>query len=623
MPKDYEESYATTSQDFVTDIISLFQQTQTEVSERNAAIQERDNLIYGEGISNQLDIPFGHDITEVNWLRRTVEIHKNMFMSRGFMVSSSYDSKDISNLEDEEDLGRAEAENDRAKAFAQARKQTVEAIIRDNGGNALWSMLAESGGAAGDSAVKCYYDEKNKKYVISPIETIENLYVIWDRDDFRKVRAVAYIYQIPRNKAVKLYGIADNAPTSNLGDPLNFNYTDVAPKSSGQRQMVTVIEATGVFDGWGAEKGQCKEVRPGNENELNCTIVANKLVKVIDDDKKIPKYYIFPNKRQRRRPWGLSDVTDAAIQLNLTYIETLSDWRTVAAKVNFPKFKALGFGRDQQLPKPETRQIQYLPLAEEQDIQPLQQGDANQIDFRAQMDELKEQFVRETGISRVLFDDPSVTFNSNQALLTSLKPTSDIAENKKQLWEPILIDLFTDALETLAAYHPDVYNDLVGKEEDWGLKIIWPSILQKEDPTYQTMILNRFNAGLMSVGSYMEAQGDSGEEIERMKDELRDPVTAAILGKQLPMAAQAVVNAGTAELQAWYQASLPQPADNGQPGVGNTPGVNPNGGAAITTPVAGPVEGGAGLNPVSQPGSGATATSPAGLVAQTAQTGGA
>lgn len=614
-------SYDKTKQDFVTDLISLFQETQTEVSERNADIQERDQLIYGDLLTRALDIPVGHDSTAVNWLRRAVEIHKNMFMSRGFMVNSTYDSKDISTAEGDEDISRLEVENDRSKAFAEARKQTIQAILNDNGGTALWAMLAESAGAAGDAAVKCYYEEEQKKYVISPIETIENLYVIWSRDDFRQIQAVAYIYQIPKSRAIKLYDLPDNVPTSNLGDPLNMQWTNQAPQVSNQKAMVTIIEATGIFDGWGTKNGLCRPVNVGKENEFNCVVAGNKLVKVIDKPEKIPKYYIFPNKRQRRRPWGLSDITDAAIELNLTYIETLSDWRTVASGVNFPKYKALGFGKDVQLPKPEKRKIQYLPITEEQDIQPLVQGDANQVDFRAQMDEIKEQFVRESGISRVLFDDPSVTFNSNQALLTSIRPTSDIAEAKKQIWEPILVQLFTDALETLASYDKETYGDLVNSEDSWQLKVVWPSVLQKEDPTYQTMLLNRFNAKLMSVQSYLEAQGDSNEELERIKDEMRDPVTAAILTNNMPLAGQAVVNAGTAELQAWYQATLPKTDQPEQ--SANQEGVNANGGVDMTTPIQGAVEGGAGLNPVSQPGTGATATSAEGAVAQAAQVGGA
>lgn len=615
-----EDNYAQLKNEFVSYVITKLQENEGDVTERNNDIERNDGFIFGELLRKNVQVPVGHDYTEVNWLRRTIEIHKSMFMGRGFMVTSSYDSLDI-DQDDPEETGRLTVENDRNKAFAEQRKQTIDAIIKDNGGHALWAMLAESAGTAGDAALKAYYDKDQKKYVLSPIEAIENVRCIWSSNDFRTRQATGYVYQITKEEAVRLYNIPEDTPTTPLGQPLDFPDQNSSVSVGQTQPMVTITEMTGIYDGWGTKDGKVKKVPLGEENEFNVVIVGKHIVRIIDKRGKIPRFYILPNKRMRRRPWGLSDITKAAIFINLTYIETLSDWRTVASKVNFPKYKAFGFGRDTQMPKPESRQIQAIPLADGQDIVPLAQEDANQIDFRAQMDELKEQFVRETGISRVLFDDPSVTLNSNQALLTSMKPTSDLAEAKKQLWEPIIIEIFTDALETLAEYEP-AYKDLVSEDENWALKVQWPSVLQKEDPTYQSMLLNRFNAGLLSVHSYMEAQGDSQEEVDRMKDELTNPVTAAILGRALPLVGQTMVNAATAELQAWYQATLPQSDTQGD-GTQNQEGVDSNGGAAMTTPIQGAVEGGAGTQPVSQPGTGATATSAGGALAQAAQQGGA
>lgn len=603
--------------EFATDVISKFQANEGDISERNNKIEEIDGYVYGDSLRRRVNVPLGHDFTEVNWVRRTVEIHRSMFMSRGFMITSTYDSQDISNASPE-DVSRLEVENDKSKKYAEARKQIIDSIIKDNGGFSLWGMLAESAGVAGDAAVKTYYDKDLDKFVISPIEAIENVRVIWSNNDLRERQATGFVYQITKQDAIRMYGISEDAPTTPLGKPLDYPDPSATVTSGLGQEMVTVIEVTGKFDGWGTDNKKLKEVSVGKENEFNAIIVGNEVVRIIDNKEKMPKYYIFPNKRMRNRPWGLSDITEAAVQINATYIETLSDWRTVAAGVNFPKYKAYGFGRDTTLPKSERRKIQMLPLSDGQDIVELRQGDANQVDFKSQMDELKEQFVRETGISRVLFDDPSVTFNSNQALLTSLKPTSDIAESKKQIWQPILIELFTDALETIAANKPEV-KEIIPEDENWSLAIQWPSVLQKEDPQYQSMLLNRFNAGLMSVQSYMEAQGDTSEEIDRIKDEVRDPVSSAILGRQLPAIAQVMVNASTAELQAWYQASLPQQESQG----GNMEGVNSNGGTAMVNPTQGQVEGGMGTQPVSQPGTGATSTSVQGALAQTAQNGGA
>lgn len=524
---------------FADAVRDAFSDTTTEIAERNEKVEERDLYIYSDKLERSLDIPVGHDFTPVNWLRRTVEIHKNMFMSRGFQIISTYDTKDPMLTEDEEEAERVKIENKKEKAFAETRKMLIDSIIRDNGGFSMWSNLAESASAVGDAAVKTYYDEKQQKFVISPIESIENLYVLWGKDDFRQIDAVAYVYQVSKQVAIEQYGAPEDVITSPLGKPMEkFSHSHLGYISYSNQPMVTILEITGKIEGWKSEKGVIKECKIGEENEFNAKIVGETVTRVIDDPKKLPKYYIFPNKRQRRRPWGISDVSNAAININLTYIETLSDWRTVSAKVNFPKYKAFGFGLDSQMPKSEPRKMQSIPLGEGQDLVPLDQGNPDKMDFRSQMEELKEQFVRETGVSRVLFDDPSVTLNSNQALLTSMKPTSDIAEAKKQLWGPIIEQMFTDALETIAAHQPELSDIATG---DFALKVMWPSVMQKEDPVYQQMLLNRFNSNTMSLQTFLEMQGESKEEIDRIRDELDDPVTASILGRILNVLAQNIV----------------------------------------------------------------------------------
>lgn len=624
-PKDTND----TQEAFVNDVRQKFQELETEIADRNEKITERDDYIYGDRLSKSLDIPVGHDSTSVNWLRRTVEIHKNMFMSRGFKLISTSDINDLETAADDEDRKRLEIENQKELTYAEARMNTIKAIIEDNGGDAFWSTLAENASAVGDAAIKMYYDEDEKKIELCEIESVENLYCLWAKDDFRDVDAYAYVYQISKQEAIGEYGADEDVQTSPLGSPLEvLSATGVSNQFSGQ-PMVSVLEVTGKIEGWKAEGGKLKRCAVGQETELNALIVGQKVTRLITDKKKLPKYYHLPNKRQRRRPWGVSDVSPAAIDINLTYVETLSDWRTASSKVNFNKYKAFGFTPDQQLPKPEPRTIEYLPLSEGQDIVELNQSQSNGIDWGRQLDECKEQFVRETGISRVLFDDPSVTLNSNQALLTSMKPTSDIAEAKKQLWSPIIVQLFTDALEMLAAVNPEVYKEIADNESGWGLKVMWPSVMQKEDPVYQSMILNRFNAGLMSIQSYMEAQGDDKEEIDRIRSEMTDPITGAILGKQIPLVAQTIINAATAEIQAWYQMMQPQTqiaaqqAEQQAQEQAMSEGINPNGGGAAQVQPDNQATGGVGMQPISQPGSGATSAGAQGALDQLVQNSGA
>lgn len=591
----------TGNSDFLLDLYAQLRELDSEVAERNEHIQDRDDYIYSDKLDRALDIPIGHDYTSVNWLRRTVEIHKIMFMGRPFQAISTYDTRDLSIAEDDSERQRLEIENKREKAMAETRRNVIDGIIRDNGGHALFLDGAECASAVGSWVVKAYYDTKDDKFVISPVEAVENCYAVWSSDNFREFVFFAYAYQMEKSKAAAMYGLdEDELQTSPLGNPFitaNAAGQQVGSANStlntagtGQtlgQPMVTILEGTGRLAGWGVKDGKLVKKSIGKEDEVNCVYVGGKLVRLITDEKKLPRYYIFPNRRERRRAWGRSDISDSAININLTYIETLSDWRTIASKINFPKFKGFNFGPDSTLPKFAARKIQLLPLADGQDMQPLNMGDGGSIDWNRQLDELKQLFVRETAISRVLFDDPSVTLNSNQALLTSMKPTSDVAENKKQLWAPILTDLFTDALNTIAE-HKQEYKDLA--EGNWSLKIQWPSVMQKEDPVFQQMLLNRWNAGTMSLETYLEMQGETKEEIDRMRDDFYDPVTAAAIGKALPQLAQFVLGLPSSTGQFAGTQSTPTQANN-QPGQGA----------------------------VSQPGSGATPVSPQGAISQANQ----
>jgi hypothetical protein len=247
-----------------------------------------------------------------------------------------------------------------------------------------------------------------------------------------------------------------------------------------------------------------------------------------------------------------------------------------------------------------------------------------------------------------------------------MKPTSDIAENKKELWTPILIQMFQDAIETLAEYEPDTYGDLADDTDPWILRVQWPSHVQKEDPIYQQMLLNRWNSGTMSLQSFLEAQNESDEEIERIKDEFSDKTTAAIHARQLstlfalnfmpaPSSAPPKVNVNLrGDLDPYQLGNLAYshgfnggPADqpNGQPapfptsaGPTGYAGLQANDNAANQgfiqgqypnqtsvqkgpdgKPIATPANNTPGAGVQSQPGSGATGASPQGAINQVTQ----
>ena len=160
--KQTKKTKDSTVTDFIADARSAFKAMETEISVRNQQIIDHDDYIYGDKLEKTLDIPIGHDATPVNWLRRTVEIHKNMFMGRGFNVVSTYDAQDSSTAADQEDRARIEIENKKSKEFAEQRQKLIRAIIDDNGGDAFWSALAENCSAVGNSAINLIMMKKRR-----------------------------------------------------------------------------------------------------------------------------------------------------------------------------------------------------------------------------------------------------------------------------------------------------------------------------------------------------------------------------------------------------------------------------------------------------------------------------
>jgi hypothetical protein len=536
--------------EFVSYVRSQLSTTMGEISMRNTRIQENDAYIYGDLLERMLDIPIGHDRTNVNWLRRAVEIHRAQFMGRGFTVASTYTTEDENSLQDDPQTGQPdptaakmlEIENDKRKQYAEKRRQIIESILEDNDKFSFWAQGAENASAVGDFIVKAWYDEDAGKYKLAPVEAVEHCYAVWKKDDFREWDLFAYVYQVSKDEAERSYDIGPDVQTSPLGLPLAVLSTANTIEYISTQPMVTIMEITGIAQGWGTDaNGNVCKKDVGSENPINAVIVGTSVYKLIDDPKKIPKYYKFPNKKQRRRPWGMSDISKQAVNINITYVEAFSDWREVAAKVRFPKFKYLGFPFGSQLPPMQPRKAEGIPLIEGQDIQPLEMPNSAQLGehgFPVQLDEIKQEFVREVGIGRVLFDAPDVQMDSGRALQqAAFKTISDITSSKQQLWEPVMVKLFNDALETLSAYDDDI-KDLVDTD-NWNYKIQWPSMLHQDDPAWHAIQLNRFNANLISVQSYLESIGvNAREEIDRIKSEMGDKTTGAIHGHLMQLLAE-------------------------------------------------------------------------------------
>ena len=539
-PKSPLSPYDQLCQEFVGEARSQLATLQGEIAARNKIIQENDAYVYGNFLERNINIAPGHDRTTVNWLRRVVEIHRTQTMGDGFTVTSSYHGVDVSTAQDDQGKQQLDLVNTKKKTYAEARNKLFQSILRDNGGTSLFADMVENAAAVGDTVLKAWYDEEKGKYCLDMVEALEHFYVVWSQDNFREFDFTGYVYQISKQEAADQYQVDETVATSPLGMPLAVLSSANTVQYLSTQPMVTIMEVNGRIQGWCSQNGVLRRCNVGDETEINVVIVGDHVYNVIDDPKYLPHYYIFPNKRIRRRPWGLPDITSSAININATYIETLSDWRTVASRVNFPKFKAFGFGLDTQLPAPTPRKVEMIGLGEGQDIVPIQNSNgqaASELDFARQLAELKEAFVRETGISAQLFDIPDVPINSGPTGLISMKSLSDQVEARRQLWEPIIIRVMNDALECLSHWDSNIKEII--SDDDWYTRVSWPPAMRMDDPTYVTMVLNQTVMGFQSLQTTFERLGfNSKEELDRINDEMDNPITAAIHGRMLGMLAE-------------------------------------------------------------------------------------
>lgn len=544
--------------------------TEGDVAVRNEYINERDSIIYEDGLFKDIDIPIGADRTLYNLCKRAVNIHTSQFMGRGFKFYSSYNK--VSEVENQtettDEAGQEEvqqdpkaheklidAQNKLAQENANVRKKVIDGIIEDNGGMAPWMARAQMGSSYGFSVVKQWGDFKNKKVKQTTLETPQNYYAIWADSNFREREADAYVDQISESKAYREYGsylgkdekFDLSAPgilfqsTTQSADPINLsNANNISEYIQSRAKMVTRIEVTGIIPCWCGYNGKVKKCKRGEETPINVTIVGGKVTQIITDQKKLPQYYLFPNIVEPRRMWPKSDLDTSCIEINKTYIDAMSTWATLYQKEVYNSYKAKGF-EGQEIPSRLKKKVTMIPMSQEQDIIPLDQPGNFGAETKQFIEELKENFVRVAKVGRVLFDDPTINPSSNQALMTTLKGVVDVVEEKQANWEPVLRQMFKDALYLASIMEPSLKN--IVSEEGWDLKIEWPSILRREDATYQQMWLNRFNANTVSLETYMEKMGeeDPTEEVDRIKDEMKDPTQAAILSRQLGVLANQVI----------------------------------------------------------------------------------
>lgn len=538
-----------------------------EIVDRNEYINERDKLIYDvDFIISELDIKAGFDATNHNYLPRATEIHSNQVMGRFFSPIVRYDKEDDSLFaEGSQEAEAIKLSNENKAAMAGNAKRFIMDILERNVWKEVFGTMADTASLGGTGLIKKFYDTEDKMPRFSQIESVQHFRTLWADDNFRQRDGDAYIDMISVDSANRLYSKGLKAgdtfskqETDNLRDDLK-DQTDLP--------MVTRIEFVGLIYGI-------------NDNEpFYAMIIGDALVKYETRKEYFPKFYLFPNKIKLRRPWGLSDISDQAISVQKSYIERMSDYVTLINKILFPMIKAKGF-EDTNLPKKEPREVQVFPMSLDQDMEALQFSPLT-YPYDRILSENKESLFRILGLGRVLIDDPTVSFESSQALVTGMKSTIDIAEKKQARWQRTIVELLEDCLDDWKFFNKDV-REAVGDE--YSIDIEWPSVLRKEDAGFNSMLFNDVSRGFMSIETYLEKKDvrDPQEEIERIKSNMEDPILGAIVSGNARMYSQMELGQHP-ELAQPPQQPTNAPLTTGQ-NQGTAPASAPGSGAPAVSP---------------------------------------
>lgn len=535
-------------QALVEDIRGALSLQETSVLKRNNHINHIYDVVYRDGLLQGLPVKKKFDNTRYNFLKRVVEIMSGQLMGRGFRITSTYDKQDLKpyslpapnpQAQQQQDAQKQqiEVQNARLQADANLREEMVRSIIKDNGGMSLWNRAAKMGSYSGITIFKHWKDSKAKRYNINLLENPNNFWRKWADSDFRSWDWSCYAYQISESQAYKQYGdylpegeVFEYAvPGGNIWNKARAEDINDLPV-----KMVWVIDITGSIDGWKArgngDKATLQRVKRGKEEDFNALIVGGRICSISTTD--LPNYTVINNLEEPLNPWGVSDITEEAIDINRTIMQVAQYWVTLGIKSLFYKLKFKGFSA-LNMPANLDMEVQGIPMDPDQDIQEVNTPQ-NFQEFSRIIEWLIEAFVRVTRIGRIMFDDPRALSDSNQSMLTSMKGLIDTIEDKQTRWAPAMVEMFETALRETAPFDKAL-AEAVNSGDNWQLRVQWAPWLRREDPAFQAMWHNNFNSGLVSPETMMAAVGieNPSEEMDRMRDTLEDPTAAAMVSKQL------------------------------------------------------------------------------------------
>jgi len=261
--KNNQTPYDQLCQEFVGETRSQLSTLTGEIALRNKIVQENDAYVYGDFLKRSLHVEAGHDFTPVNWLRRVCEIHRTQTMGDGFIVNSSYHGVDVDSAFDPDAKPQLDLINNKKKSYAEGRNKLFQAIMRDNGGEALFARMVENASAVGNSVLKAYYDEDQGKYCLDMVEAVEHFYAVWNQDNFREFDFTGYVYQISKQQAVDQFEVDPDVATSPLGMPLAVLSSANTVSYISTQPMVTVMEINGRVQGWRSSDGVLERCNVG------------------------------------------------------------------------------------------------------------------------------------------------------------------------------------------------------------------------------------------------------------------------------------------------------------------------------------------------------------------------
>ncbi len=547
-------------QDLYGDIVGNLRDLEYDTAARNSYMNKRYRAVYQDGIYSDIDIPAGEWFAEYNLVARVVNIMTTQLFGRGFNMVSTYSKEDLSVYQDGDPNKQAmQLKNKKLKADADLRMKVARGIVKDNGGMARFEDGGRVGSGMGLTVYKMFPDPKTKKINISLLEKPQNVRFGWKSDNFREWDFAAYVYQISVDSANREYGHllkdGETFQASKLGQPFaDASLVDIqtvyGQTAQGQpvptdRPMVTVVDISGNIPCWAPDGKGVKKVTRGDEKPFAVMCVGGKVGDLVTDEKKLPKYYKIDNRWVPGQSWGNSDISDSLIDINKEIVRLMRDMGVWADKNLWKILLGKGLTEEALVKlKGKKRTTKILAVAPEQTIEEVGTSGAPMQEFASLVNQKIDLFVRLAEVGRVLFDDPTVNANSNQALMTTLKGVVDVVESKQKRWNPELINMFTDALYMAADFIPELQEALTD-DPDWEFLVEWPSILRREDPAFQTMWLNFMNRGLISAETFMQKAlpvYDTEEELDRIRDEMQDPVLAAMMGNLLPEMAHQTLN---------------------------------------------------------------------------------